>query len=49
MRKIVQYSFGTIVLYLLVANATNSGNLIKAGAAGARSIINGFQGAGAKG
>ena len=44
MRQFLKYGFGVIALYLLVYNGSNSGKLITAGASGAKSIINGFQG-----
>lgn len=44
MKKFLTYGAGLIALYLVVQNASGSGALIKQGAAGARSVITGFQG-----
>lgn len=43
-RTALHYAFTLTVLYLVVANATNSGTLIKDGSAGVSSVEKTFQG-----
>jgi hypothetical protein len=43
-KRIIAYSFGAIALYLVVANATGAGNLIKDTTAGGASLVSAFQG-----
>lgn len=43
-RKMLTYGAGLIALYLGVYYATGAGNLIKAGSAGASSLVRTFQG-----
>jgi hypothetical protein len=43
-RVALRYSAGLIALYLLVANATNSGALITAGSGGGVNVVKAFQG-----
>ena len=44
MKKFLAIGGGLIALYILVANGTNSGNLIKSSTSGATSVITAFQG-----
>lgn len=44
MKKFITYSAALIVTYLLVANATNAGKLISAGASGASLYAKTLQG-----
>lgn len=44
MRKAIGYTFGAIALYIVVANGTNFGKAISAGAAGAATDIKALQG-----
>jgi hypothetical protein len=43
-RQFLKYGFGAIVVYLLVSNGTNTGDVFTQGAAGAGKVINAFQG-----
>jgi len=43
-RTILKYSFGAIALYIVVASATNSGQVLTAATAGATNLVKGFQG-----
>lgn len=44
MKKFIAYSFGTIALYLVVVNGSNSGTLIKDSTAGGTNLVKAFQG-----
>lgn len=44
MKKFLVIGGGLIALYLVVANGTNSGTLIKDSTSGATSVIQAFQG-----
>lgn len=44
LRKSVEYGFGAIFLYLLVAHATGAGTLLKDGAAGIQGVAKTLQG-----
>lgn len=46
MKKALTYSAGLIALYLVVANATGAGSVLRSGAAGGAGLVKTFQGRG---